>query len=330
MEARIVFTTIYPPTASLMSWQATGLKMFGIGDRKTPADWSLPGCCFTSAHEQDLMSHAFASKLPWNHYARKNLGYVMALKDGADAIVDVDDDTAPKPSWSLPDFSFYGRVVGTDTGWLNAYRIFMDQFVYVWPRGFPLSQVSRSRDEPTVCSIQRVKVGVWQGLVDVNPDVDAIHRLIFPFDFNFAERAPIALNAGSVCPFNSQNTVICRALFPLLYLPTTVSFRYTDILRGLVAQPIMWKYDYRLAFAPPNAIQCRNPHDLMADFRSEVPMYLSAESVPALVGEAIKNGKNMLDCLTLAYYELARRSIVELSELTPLCEWCEIMKPHYL
>ena len=36
-------------------------------------------------------------------------------------------------------------------------------------------------------------------------------------------------------PFNSQNTIWFKEIFPLLYLPVSCSMRATDIIRGLVA-----------------------------------------------------------------------------------------------
>ena len=38
------------------------------------------------------------------------------------------------------------------------------------------------------------------------------------------------LGSGTISPFNSQNTLFTRAVFPLLYLPTYVTFRFTDKL----------------------------------------------------------------------------------------------------
>ena len=78
-------------------------------------------------------------------------------------------------------------------------------------------------------------VGVWQGLADEDPDVDAIYRLTSDTPCYFNERNPVVLAKGTVCPFNTQNTIIIKPLFNLLYLPTTATFRFTDILRGLVA-----------------------------------------------------------------------------------------------
>lgn len=74
-----------------------------------------------------------------------------------------------------------------------------------------------------------------QGLADENPDVDAIYRLTNDTPCYFDERAPVVLEAGTLCPFNSQNTATRRELFPLLYMPVFITFRFTDILRGLAA-----------------------------------------------------------------------------------------------
>ena len=40
-----------------------------------------------------------------------------------------------------------------------------------------------------------------------------------------------------------------------MYLPTFVTFRFTDILRSYVAQPIMWNAGYRLGFTNATVTQ---------------------------------------------------------------------------
>ena len=69
-------------------------------------------------------------------------------------------------------------------------------------------------------------------------------------------------------PYNTQNTATRKELFPLLYLPAYVTFRFTDILRGLIAQPIMWLYDYHLGYSGATVTQKRNAHDYFEDFQS--------------------------------------------------------------
>ena len=165
------------------------------------------------------------------------------------------------------------------------------------------------------------KIGIWQGLADSDPDVDAIYRLIDNTEVFFDKRSPVVLAEGTLCPFNSQNTAVRQELFPLLYLPAYVTFRFTDILRGLVAQPIMWAHGYRLGFTEATVLQVRNPHDYMKDFESEIPCYLHPNHVIAAVTRAIDKGNTVSENLRLAYAELAKENIVTAQEIELLDLW---------
>ena len=112
-----------------------------------------------------------------------------------------------------------------------------------------------------------------------------------------------------------------KALFPLLYLPAFVSFRFTDILRGLVAQPIMWLYDYHLGFTKPTVEQVRNPHDYVKDFMSEVPMYEHGYKIPDIVKASISADSSLSDNLMMAYEALYKEKIVPKEELLSLSAW---------
>jgi hypothetical protein len=162
---------------------------------------------------------------------------------------------------------------------------------------------------------------VWQGLADSDPDVDAIYRLVDNTEVFFNKRAPIVLAEGTLCPFNSQNTAFRRELFPLLYLPAFVTFRFTDILRGLVAQPIMWAHGFRLGFTEATVIQERNPHDYVKDFESEIPCYLHPNRVIAAVTRVVDSTRTVSENLRSAYTELAKESIVSAQELELLNLW---------
>jgi hypothetical protein len=158
-------------------------------------------------------------------------------------------------------------------------------------------------------------------LADSDPDVDAIYRLVDNTEIFFDKRTPIVLAEGTLCPFNSQNTLVRRELFPLLYLPAYVTFRFTDILRGLVAQPIMWAHGYRLGFTEATVIQVRNPHDYVKDFESEIPCYLHPNRVIAAVTRAIDPSNTVGENLRLAYAELAKENIVTAQEIELLDLW---------
>jgi hypothetical protein len=315
----IVITSIFGPTAGIRRFaEIPGLRCVVVGDRKTPPGWVCPGVEYISPDAQLRLGYRLAESLPWDHYARKMIGYLWAMEQGAYAIVDTDDDNIPSDDWAFPDFDGdFAEARGP--AYYNAYRRYTDEFV--WPRGFPLRWIKDIAPPSWVEGQQQV--GVWQGLADGDPDVDAIHRLTFSKQITFSKRAPIVLGAGTVCPFNSQNTMFRSDVFTLMYLPALVTFRFTDILRSLVAQPILWAHGYRLGFLSATVSQERNEHDLLDDFASEVPMYLHTERVVELATSIADAGRSIDENLRSVYDALAEEGIVESGELALLDAWLE-------
>ena len=84
---------------------------------------------------------------------------------------------------------------------------------------------------------------------------------------------------------------------------------------------------YRLGFTSPTAVQRRNPHDLMADFESEIPMYRHAARVHEIVEEALLevDGAPELDLL-VAYLALAKRGVVDMREINRVSAWLSELK----
>lgn len=271
------------------------------------------------------MNFQLAKVLPYNHYCRKMLGYLKAIQDGTDIIIDTDDDNIPKENWGFPEFEDKFDYIPGDKGFINIYQLYTQQ--NIWARGLPLNLITKQFGLEKDLLKQDCKVGVWQGLADEDPDVDAIYRLTSDKPCNFENRAPIVLGKGTISPFNSQNTMFRKELFPLLYLPTYVTFRFTDILRGLIAQPIMWLYDYHLGFSNATVIQKRNPHDYMKDFISEIPMYQFCEQVIETVDKSITASKDIAANLFNSYNALLKENIVTENELITLEAWLNDLCP---
>jgi len=324
MKARnqfVVITSIFPPTRAVAQFaQIPGWRLIVAGDRKTPEAWNCPGAHFLSITEQDRSAYHLAKELPWNRYSRKMLGYLEAMRLGAELIADTDDDNLPQEHWCFPEMENRYETMPADQGFVNIYRCFTSQ--HIWPRGFPLKRIldPAGLPHPEIPSTP-VRVGIWQGLADGDPDVDAIYRLTSNAPCYFEQRPPVVLERGTLCPFNSQNTLFRKEVFPLLYLPAFVPFRFTDILRSLVAQPILWQHGYRLGFTSATVTQERNPHDYLADFESEIPCYLWPERVVDSVAAAVKIGRILGDNLTLAYAALVKEKIVPERELRVLEAW---------
>jgi hypothetical protein len=108
-------------------------------------------------------------------------------------------------------------------------------------------------------------------------------------------------------------------MFYAMYLPVTVTFRYTDILRSYIALFQLWKNDKTIKFTPPTAIQERNEHDLNKDYESEISMYETANNVINLLNE--NKNADIID-----FYEiLAKNNIVSYDELPVIKEWIELV-----
>jgi glycosyltransferase involved in cell wall biosynthesis len=319
----IVITSIFKPTEAIEKFAALkDYQLVVVGDKKSPADWQYPNCTYLNIDAQVALASSLANAIPFNHYGRKMIGYVYAMQQGADIIIDTDDDNIPYTGWSFPALESNFITSKNDLGWVNIYHHFSEQ--PIWPRGLPLRNINDSRDKLQWQSAKTSqKVGIWQGLADEDPDVDAIYRLTSNTPCTFQKKEPVVLEKGTVCPFNSQNTAIQKELFPLLFLPSFVTFRFTDILRGIIAQPILWQHGYRLGFTEATVVQKRNEHDYFKDFESEVPMYLHTEKSLEAVNKSISSGSVAAN-LHNAYEALLKINVVEEREMTVLKEWLKL------
>lgn len=320
----VVVTTIARPTPALVQIQrmvdAKAGIMLVVGDKKTPEGFDLRGAHFMDVCSQLNSTWQLARKLGFNHYARKNLGYLEAISRNATLIIETDDDNFPQPSFlDIPGPIVPCRTAGGDR-WINAYRYFTDR--KVWPRGFPLDHVLNappvlSNDlVPRYCPIQ-------QSLADGDTDVDAIYRMTVGHPVVFEQRPPVALTPGSICPINSQNTAWWPEAYPLLYLPSNCSFRMTDIWRGFVAFRIAAAQGWHILFHSATTEQERNPHDLVKDFEQEVDGYLkNAEFVEILAKIKLPTGREVIpESILLCYEALCKARIFPHRELDLVRCW---------
>ncbi len=320
MKKFIVITSINEPTPGVSAYAALkDHELIVVGDARTNPAWKFYGVNYLSVEAQNKMPIELGRHLPYHHYSRKMLGYILAIKAGADIIIDSDDDIIPKVQWQFPEWEGEYDCIASGSGFINIYRFFTDQFI--WPRGLPLKEIT-NKSKPETSSLKDIrKVGIWQGLSDIQPDVDAIYRLTNNRDCIFHTRDPLVLGAHTISPINSQNTGFRRAAFALLYLPTQASFRFTDILRGYVAQPILWLYNFHIGFIGANTIQKRNLHNDFEDFLDEMTMYEHAGNITDIVLGQISGKDSIEQNLFNAYKGLAKQKIISEKELPVLEAW---------
>ena len=330
-KTTVVLTTINPPNPKIGKWaEASGNKVIVVGDNKTPSDWKHKECEFISIDDQKKGAFEISKCLLENHYTRKNIGYLYALENDASMIIDTDDDNFPyMEKWSeLMTFGKETLYLGDqrDLTYKNIYTHFSDSSIPFWPRGFPLNKLATEssviKPDEVISTKENNIIGLWQCMVDGDPDIDAIHRLIFKKTPTFVHKNPILFGKNNLCSFNSQNTLWMRkCIFPLLYLPATVSFRFTDILRSYVAQIILDRAEIFFGFYPSTSYQERNEHNLMADFESETSMYQRTEEIVSTLDGAVSQNASISDNLVNAYSSLEKIDIVDPLELQIIEYW---------
>lgn len=277
----IIITSINPPTEAVVAFAKwKGWQTIVVGDRKSPDVWKADGVVYLGIKEQIDLFGDFAKNLPENTYTRKMMGYIYAIRNGANYILESDDDNIPyDKGQEIVEASIAGnllanrKLVANSTGWANIYQDFGVD--YCWPRGFPIELITSEAKQKYGTPLR--KPLVTQFLADLDPDVDAIFRMTCKKVTKFAKDLSFSLDIGTYCPFNSQATLWSKKAFPLMFFPLFVPDRVTDILRGYIALTCLWELGSTLDFQSPVVYQERNAHNLLKDFEQEQMLYKNAD-----------------------------------------------------
>jgi hypothetical protein len=287
-----------------------------VADLKTPKDWQLENVKVLSVEEQKSLPFKILKYLPWNHYARKNVGYLYAMMQGAELIYETDDDNIPYESWhEFYPLNLQAQAHTSPTKFFNAYSYFCQ--ANIWPRGFPLTAI-RSTEKVQITN-EFVSAPVQQGLADLDPDVDAIYRLTIGAEVKFSKKDPIFLAPGTYCPFNSQNTLWYPEAFQYMFLPAFVFNRLTDIWRGYIAQHFLHQKAQGVLFCNASVYQERNYHKLLHDFIEEIALYTRTEELITVLTEYTANS---VDFSGVMQY-LHQRRFVENEEVALFDAWLQ-------
>jgi hypothetical protein len=315
MKSAIVLTSIHDCTELLNGYLANIAKyghdttIFLIPDRKTPKQ-NLPievKCPSIPDQENILIGFGFPHiDIPFNSDNRRNVGYLMALADGAEMIVSIDDD-----NHCQEDEDFIGThskamtrsdwCLSTDSGWYNNCNLLRPS-TNIYPRGFPYYAREKAtydvREKER--EIVRINAGMWAG----DPDADAITWLSNPYKSQ-TSFGSVVLAPDTWCPINSQNTAVHRDFIPAYYFVrmTPPIDRFGDIFQGYFALKVAKHLGFTARFGTPVVTHRRNSHNYLKDAQAEIPgMILLEEFLPKLI-ECHLDGTTVTDSyLSLAEF----------------------------
>lgn len=169
-----VVTTIFAPTVSILKQaHMSNWCMVIVADKKGPKTYTIPSksnyIYLTVEMQTSLAASSHMLKhLPWNHFSRKNIGFLYAVMNNAQAVYDFDDDNCllGKHHIALPSESsgmsaantsssggesvyYVRRVKGSyNHSVFNPYPVFGGSGAgnggNLWPRGYPLDLIKET------------------------------------------------------------------------------------------------------------------------------------------------------------------------------------------
>ena len=339
-----VVTTIYEISLAIHRTLKMGSTWCTVvvADRKTPvASYvGLKRLVLLTKDDQIKISESspFVNAMPWDHFGRKNIGYLYAMSRGAQYIFDFDDDNelrlnlnsseAVSPLPSPIDKLGVAAVDTRTTNVFNPYLYFRAKNRAAWPRGFPLANITQSATYDVGIrhdrNIGSDSVAIFQALANHDPDVDAIFRLTQRHSqFDFGENIPpIVVPAGIYTPFIAQSTVHFPWAYMFMFLPISVPGRVSDIWRSYIAQRLLWDAGKYIAFTKPMVIQKRTTHNFMRDFDAEQDLYYkSGAFINFLAKWDGSHLPSMPERMELLYIDLFERNYIKLSDVLAVQAW---------
>ena len=262
--------------------------------------------------------------IPFNHFGRKNLGFLYAMMNGAKYIYDTDDDNKVIEPYNKIGIPILGNIENEKfkIKEINDERIeneltfnvfLLWSKTFIWPRGYDISLLTQSFKWHKTTKLNKKQVIangdrkknefiIQQWLSNIEPDYDALERLIgkniefktkdFTMQYIFDDEKDengdyyaVSIPNHIYIPFNAQMTIWDYRSFLFLYLPITVHGRVSDIWRSYFAETIMHILqingitNWKLLYCPVLVNQYRNSHNYLADFQSELPLYLQTHEL---------------------------------------------------
>lgn len=255
MKKIIVSTSINPPTEAIQAFDAMkDWTLIVVGDLKTPKDYKLERGHYLTPNDQALMDVPLSDCIGWNCIQRRNFGFIMAHRMGADIVATVDDDNVPLPGWGEDLLIGKDWVIPTYATTQPVFDpISVTNHRELWHRGFPLQLVGTRRNDPLIHDRYMrpdIQADFWNG----EPDIDAVCRMIHaPQDCNFTKPG-FAYASTQFGPFNSQNTFLSARVLKHYFMFPFVG-RMDDIWPSYYVQAL----GYKVVWNKPSVFQKRLP-----------------------------------------------------------------------
>ncbi|GAG75135.1 unnamed protein product, partial [marine sediment metagenome] len=199
-----------------------------IPDRKTPPQifekckqierQGIKVLCPT-LDDQDQFLHKLGGIqriIPYNSDNRRNVGFLLALEEGCEFLISIDDDNFCRRNESfftehiaMMETPHEFKVVHGPNGWFNICDMLEIVPNYcIYARGFPYSK--HYEDTRMAYTTERGLIRMNAGLWLAEPDLDGMTWLVAPVRAKSFRGESLVLGQDTWSPLNTQNTALHR------------------------------------------------------------------------------------------------------------------------
>lgn len=296
MKLAIISTTIYGEKGYLLydrlakKSKFSEVSFFIAGDKKSlPFDTSSFTCNIEYITAEEQGKYASSEAIGWGKSARRNIALLRAIESNPDFILTIDDDNVPSEDY----FDLWYQVItepakkvaigikDIDHSHWHNYLAATDAEIEIYPRGFPIP--FRYKDSTRVVTSPRPipvnQIGIFQGITLGDPDIDAKTRIVYP------KPTPLSVvREKNYClqhiwsPYNSQNTMFAKKVFPLAFMWSTAG-RSEDIYASYVWQQFLFNNNMYAHVGDAVNFSNRGKRNDLRDLALETETYLKSHEV---------------------------------------------------
>jgi hypothetical protein len=237
----------------------------------------------------------FLSVIPERAHAETSFGFLIAYEEGADFIVELDDDVFMEALIEGHRSNLFGRTgetVSSKARWYNT----MDSLVLnekgsYFPRGHPYSPENRVENYKwhRIGGACVLNMGHWTG----NPDLDALTILyhggiagICHIKGTTVKKDKIVVDKGTYFAICSMNTAFKPKIVPAfyqLYMNTMGIDRFDDIWSGIFLKRVADHLGDKVCLGIPVGIHDKRPRSIFKDLKKEIDGMTMNETVWRIV-----------------------------------------------
>jgi hypothetical protein len=271
----------------------------------------------------------YSSIIPEKCHAETSFGFLVAYEEGADVILELDDDCFRVSNSSLIEehlnslLSDGGYIVSSSSKWYNAIEnLVLNNDFIVFPRGHPYApetRIERYNWKKTNNRKCILNMGLWVG----HPDLDALTILYnggldgrCSIKSIGLKRDKVIVDNGTYFAICSMNTSFQRKIVPAfyqLYMKAMGIDRFDDIWSGIFIKKIADHLGDRICLGKPPVYHDKRSRSTFRDLKAELEGMIMNEVLWKIIDSLELKGKDYFDC----YLEMAdgiERNIERFSE----------------